>query len=234
VPPTFADRLRRALRDDLRNPPYRLLRYERGSGPVVERDGIEMAVTVQGRLTASVIGYLTWNDQLSRHLWARVPSEALVGPAIRWRAKGEDLVWPVWHGLLQTAGGTGWLTSSEPVTEPGTGRVRHDDDAEAEHERRIAAVVAETRRQLDVVRLPSIEELDLDVRLNIKAADANARALALYYAVRGAQAEAQAVLDSAVEQHDALPDRPGQGPDEALRLRRFALWVRDTPVLARE
>src|SRR5687768_11373357 len=104
-----------------------------------------MAVTVQGRLSASIIGYLTWADAASRHLWSRIPSEALLAPAMRWRAKDEDFVYPVWHGLLQTAGGTGWLIDSGPVTEPGTGKVRHDAEAEAEHEGRIAAVVAETR-----------------------------------------------------------------------------------------
>ena len=231
MPPTFSERLRRALRDDLRNPPYRLVRYSRGFGPIVERDGIEMAVSVQGRGTSSVIGYLTWTDPVSEHLWARIPREALIEAEMRRRSPEEQFVPPVWHGLLQTAGGTGALINSRPLIEPGSDRVRHDEEAEAEHDRRIAAVVAETRRQLDVVRMPPIEELDLELRLNVKAARTHARALGMYYAVRGRQDDAQAVLASAAEQHDALPPRFAQGPDEAERLRRFALWLRDAPVL---
>lgn len=184
---TFAERLRRALRDDLRSPPYRLVRYARGLGPIVERDGIEMAVTVQGRLSSSIIGYLSWEDPVSRHLWSRIPREALRGEWMRPIGDEVQFVPPLWHGLLQTAGGTGWLITTSPLTEPGTGTVRHDAEAEAEHERRIAAVVAETLRQLDVVRVPSIEELDAGLRRHVEAAETHPRALALFHAVRGAR-----------------------------------------------
>ena len=230
MPPTFSERLRRALRDDLRNPPYRLVRYAAGHGPRVERDGIEMSVTVQGRLSPSIIGYLTWTDPVSRHLWARIPREALHDTWMRVRGVEGQFVPPVWHGMLQTAGGTGGLIHGNPVTEPGTGKVRHDEEAEEEHERRIAAVVAEARRQLDQVTVPSIEELDLALRMNVKAAPVHPRALALYYAVRGRADDAQAVVDLAVAHHER--EARSRDLDEAQRLRRFALCLRDAPVLA--
>ena len=106
------------------------MRYAQGLGPIVDRDGIEMAVTVQGRLRSSVIGYLSWADPVSRRLWSRVPREALHEQWMNPRGNVAQFVRPVWHGMLQTAGGTGALINSGPVTEPGTGKVRHDDEAE--------------------------------------------------------------------------------------------------------
>ena len=75
-------------------------------------------------------------------------------------------------------------------------------------------MVAETRRQLDVVRLPSIDELDAGLRRDVRAAQTHPRALALFYAVRGRPDDAQDVVRLAAEHHEreSASERERGGP----------------------
>lgn len=233
--------VRRGLRDQLPEPPWRLVSYNRSIGPTVERDvdtddgvtegALRARLSIGGRLAPNVIGHLQHVDPLSADLQQLVPDDAWFAPSPTSPTSPPGRrTRPVWTGLLQTAGGTG------------TGIVIGAVEATAGY-RGIPEGVAEIRRQLGVVCIPSlaqmVEVMDLHCQMGHGGNPTHtARALALAHLVRGQLEEGlrlvelsrQAYLRTAGDVLLRQPPRVAHELDEVQRLERFAAWLAHAPI----
>jgi hypothetical protein len=231
--------VRRGVRDQLPEPPWRLVRYHRSTGPTVERDvdhddgvtegTLQATLAIGGRLAPSVIGHLRHEDPPSADLQQLVPDDAWFAPTpmppSSKPSSPERHTHPVWTGFLQTAGGTGDLIT-----------IRSMEDTPTDEEIRVG--VTELRRQLDLVRIPSLAEMVATIDEHCRLGHGGnptrtARSLALAYLVRGQLEEGLRLVELSREAHlrtadDVLirqPRRVAHELDEVQRLERFAAWL---------
>ncbi|MCO7221540.1 hypothetical protein [Klenkia sp. PcliD-1-E] len=240
---SIAELVRSGVRDQLPEPPWRLVRYRRSTGPTVERDvdpndgvtegTLQATLAIGSRLAPSIIGHLRHDDPLSAHLQQLVPDDAWFAPTPMpptSKPSPQRPTHPVWNGYLQTAGGTGDLIT-----------IRSMEDTPTDGE--IGVGVTELRRQLDLVRIPSlaemVETIDQHCRLGHGGNPTHtARSLALAYLVRGQLDEGLRLVELSREAYlrtagDVLirqPRRVAHELDEVQRLERFAAWLPTAPI----